>query len=208
MNGWNIKRLMGALKHRRIKSWQLAVLLLIAVASSLFFLRQNNLNMVRLRNEVIAADEAGQGVAAALETLNRHVFQHMNTAIVRPIELVNTYNRQAEAVIRQTVVIPNRDLYAEAAQACASQGSLFSATRTQCVTNYIEGNSAGFGDLPKINLPDKSRFIYNFASPRWTPDLAGFSLLAAALLLIWILARMFEKILVSIIIRRRHRNGF
>jgi hypothetical protein len=208
MNGWNIKRWKGLVRDRHIKTWQLFLLLVIFILLSGFFLRQNNLTMVRLRSEVVVADESGQGVTEAIEALNQHVFSHMNTQIVRPVELVKTYDRQARAIIEATVPAPNRSLYEEAAAVCAGRGSLFSDVRNQCVIDYINTNNTGFGELPKINLPDKNRFIYSFASPLWTPDLAGVSVLISLVLAAWLLLRLFEKLAVSLVIRHRQKRGF
>lgn len=208
MIGWNKQRLKDWLKRRRIKTWQIAVLLIICIICSAYFLRHNNLKMVELRNDVVAADEAGVGIDEAMTNLNYHVFHHMNTEIVRPIELVKSYQRQSEAVIKSAVQTPNRDLYAEAAQACVNRGGLFSDIRSQCVIDYISQNNAGFGGQTRIELPDKDRFVYSFASPLWTPDLAGFSILASIILGLWLILRLLEKVAVALIVRRRNRSGF
>ncbi len=207
-NGWNVKRWKELVKGRHIRTWQIAALLAIMLLLSGYFLRQNNLAMVRLRNEVVAADETGAGLLESIEALNQHVFSHMNTQIVRPVELVKTYDRQAKAIIEATVPAPNRSLYEEAARVCAGRGSLFSDVRNQCVIDHINTNNTGFGELPTITLPDKNRFIYSFASPVWTPDLAGFSVLASVLLTVWLILRLLEKLLVILVIRYRQKKGF
>lgn len=208
MNGWNVKRWREVVRHRRIKTWQIIALLILAALSSAYFLRQNNLGMVQLRNGVVIADETGQDLSQSIEALNQHVFSHMNTQIVRSVELVKTYDRRARAIIEAAVPAPNRSLYEEAASACAGRGPLFSDVRNQCVIDYINTNNTGFGELPAINLPDKNRFIYSFASPLWTPDMAGLSLLAAVVLLAWLILRILEKVAVALVIRHRQKSGF
>lgn len=173
MTGWKEKYIIRHWRHLHLKTWQLALLLFIFVGISTFLLRQNNLKMVELRNAVIVADEQNGDVKTALQNLNDHVFRHMNTTIVRPIELVHTYNKQARAVIEAANQAGGRDIYAEATAACERRGIPLTSI-AQCAANYAAENNPGVGSK-QINLPDKNRFIYTFAAPRWTPDFAGFS---------------------------------
>lgn len=206
MKGWEEKRLRRHWRKLHIKNWMLILLLVFGIFSSAYFLRQNNLKMVELRNEVVVADERGKGLEQAIENLNHHVFHHMNTEIVRPVELVNTYNRQARAAIEAANRGSGRDIYAEATRVCERRGVPL-ASIAQCTAEYAANNNPDVG--PKqIALPDKSRFTYSFSSPRWTPDLAGFSLLFTGAILIWILVRLLEFILVTMIVRRRLKNNF
>lgn len=77
--------------------------------------------MIKLRDAVVAADTKEGDVAGELEKLNDHVFHHMNTKIVRPIELVNTYNRQASAAIQAANQDSGTDLYAEGTAQCEKE---------------------------------------------------------------------------------------
>jgi hypothetical protein len=206
MSGWKEKNLMRHWRKLRLKNWQLVLVLLVFATSSVFFLRQNNLKMVELRNRVVAADEQAGNVTGALEALNHHVFHHMNTEIVRPVELVNTYNNQAKVVIEAANKTSGRDIYAEATAACERRGIPLSSI-AQCTANYAINNNPGVGPST-INLPDKNRFIYTFATPVWTPDAAGFSLLITGVVMLWLSARLLEYILVRIVVRRRLRNSF
>ena len=162
--------------------------------------------MVALRNEVVAADEQGSGVAKAIEALNTHVFHHMNTEIVRPVELVNTYNKQARAAIEAANQSSGRDIYAEATRVCERRGVPLSSI-AQCAADYAASNNPGTGPA-QIKLPDKNRFIYTFASPRWTPDEAGFSILFTGVIALWLILRLIELLVVRLIIRRRLKNTF
>lgn len=205
MKGWK-QRELRHWRHLKVKTWQLLILLAVGVLLSVFFLRQNNLKMVELRNRVITADTVGLGIQPAITELNEHVFKHMNTKIVRPIELVETYNRQAQQAIQAASQGSGRDLYKEATQACERRGVPL-ASIAQCIANYVAQNSTTAA-APEIKLPNKNRFIYTFASPRWTPDAAGFSLLLTGVILIWLLARLVEYVAVRLIIRRRLKNSF
>lgn len=206
MKGWKEKKFLQHYKKLHLKNWQLLILLIIGVSMSAYFLRQNNLKMVSLRNAVVVADEQGGDVAKAIQALNQHVFNHMNTEIVRPIELVNTYNQQARVAIEAANQNSGRDIYAEATNVCERRGVPL-ASIAQCTAEYAANNNPGVGPN-EIKLPDKNRFIHTFASPRWTPDSAGFSLLITGVFLLWLIFRLFEFIIVRLIIRRRLKNNF
>lgn len=189
-----------------MKTWQLLVLLVIMISISGYFLRQNNLQMIRLRNAVVQADEQGGDIPGTLKRLNDHVFNHMNTEIVRPVELVNTYNRAAEAAVRAASKPTSNDVYQEATRHCEQQGVMLT-TIAQCASDYIMRNRPG--NLQReIVLPDKNRFIYTYATPLWTPDIAGISVLMSAILAIWLLSRGLEYIIVRMVIRWQRKRSF
>lgn len=206
MTGREEKQLLRHYSKLHIKTWQLLLLFFVFLGLSVFFLRQNNLKMVELRNNVIIADEQALDVSEALQALNNHVFNHMNTKIVRPIELVQTYNRQAKVAIEAANRSGNRDIYSEATTACERRG-VPTTSIAQCAANYALENNPGTNQQ-EINLPDKSRFTYTFATPKWTPDLAGFSVLITGVLFIWLLFRLIEYALIRLVIRRRLKNNF
>lgn len=191
-------------RKKRIKTGYLLAILLVGVVSSAYFLRQNNLKMVELRDAVGDADKSGKNLEQAIENLNAHIFTHMNTTTVRPIELVNTYNRQAEAAIRAANSSSKKDVYKEAAAACEQRGVPLTSI-AQCAAEYATQNSPDVGPQ-KIQLPDKNLFTYSFVSPRWTPDLAGWSVLFTVVILVWLIARLGEYILIRLTVRKRLRG--
>jgi hypothetical protein len=130
----------------------------------------------------------------------------MNTRIVRPIELVNTYNKAAQAVIQAANQGSGRDLYAEGTAQCERRGIPLSSI-AQCISDYALANNSASAQKT-ITLPDKNRFIYSFASARWTPDLAGISIVITGVLGLWLILRAGEYALVRLIVRRRLKNGF
>ncbi len=205
MSGWNKKKV-SVWRKKRVKTWQLLIALVILVLSSVYFLRLNNLKMVELREAVISADKTGKNLQESIEALNSHIFTHMNTTTIRPIELVNTYNRQAQAVIKAASSTNSKDVYKQAAKVCEQRGIPLTSI-AQCAADYATKNSPNLGPK-KIVLPDKNLFIYSFVSPKWTPDLAGLSLLFMAFVTIWLVARLIEYILVRLTVRHRLKNKF
>lgn len=204
MNGWRTNRFVRSIRSKHFKLWQLLLLTIFFALCSVFFLRQNNLKMVELRNDVVVADKTGVGLDQALEDLNSYIFKHMNTQVVRPIELVNTYNRRVQAVIQAAQNSNGRDIYAEGTAACERRGIPLSSI-AQCIAQYANDNSSGLAS-DQIVLPDKNRFIYSYASPLWTPDLAGLFVLLTVVSFIWFSARLTEVVIVSLVVRHRLKN--
>lgn len=206
MDGQKAKQFLHRWRKKRIPTWLIVLGLMAMTSLSVYALRQNNLRMVRLRSAVVQADQNGSDVSAAIKALNNDVFHHMNTQIVRPVELVNTYNKAAQAAIEAANQAGGADLYQEGTAQCERRGIPLSSI-AQCISEYALSHASGNG--PKsITLPDKNLFVYTFASPVWTPDLAGFSLVITVVLILWLLLRLGEYILVRLIVRRRLRNGF
>lgn len=206
MRGWKLHQKGRVWRRKKVHTSWLLLAFLLCAALSIYFLRQNNLKMVELRSAVIAADKTGDGVEATLLALNEHIFSHMNTTTVRPIELVNTYNRQAQRIIEEANKGSGRDVYNEAAKACEQRGVPLTSI-AQCAAEYASKNSPSVG--PKqINLPDKNRFTYSFASPLWTPDVAGFFVALTGVLAVWLVVRLLEFITLRLLVRKRLKRGF
>lgn len=167
-------------------------LVYLLVASSLIWvlaLRHNNQTMVKLRADVYAADKDNKDVNAALNKLRGYVYGHMNTNlssgnnnIKPPIQLKYTYQRLVEAQQNQ-LQTNNQKLYTDAQNACRSAGD--TSFDTACVQNYVVSNG-GQGD---INVP-AGLYQFDFVSPSWSPDLAGWSLVASIILLIALITRL------------------
>ena len=159
-------------------------LFLISAIVAIFALRHNNEQMIKLRNNVYAADKADGNVEAALDELRAYVYGHMNTdltsggnAIRPPIQLKYTYDRLEAAAQAQA---NNTQLYTQAEDYCQAtipaSVSISGRGRIQCVQNYILSHG---GKAPAA-IP-AALYEYDFISPTWSPDLAGWSLVICAL---------------------------
>jgi hypothetical protein len=166
---------------RRFPSYILLVAAVLSLGIAAFALRQNNLEMIRLRNEVFKVDEAGGDVEAALRDLREHVHAHMNSDVASgdnvirpPIQLKYTYERLV-AEEQQRVREANQSIYAEAERICEDRfpaGRLVDG-RVQCVEQYVSERGVSQQPVPK------ELYQFDFVSPRWSPDLAGWALVAA-----------------------------
>lgn len=153
-------------------------------------LRANNQEMVRLRNQVYIADEKGGDVNSALNNLRRHVYGHMNTdlssggnAIKPPIQLKYTYER-LQAAEQQKVDAINERLYTQAQAHCERQNpaGISGGSRIACMEDYVLKNGAQPVPIPP------GLYQFDFVSPSWSPDLAGWSMVIAFIFFLAFLA--------------------
>ena len=166
---------------QRINVYVLVVVLVVSITVCVFALRQNNLQVLKLRDAVIAADKDNKDVEGALTELRTYMYSHMNTslssgpnAIKPPIQLKYSYERLVEAE-QQRLTVENSKVYIEAQAECEKRfpKGLSGSGRIPCITDYVASRG-----VEQKNIPD-SLYKFDFVSPTWSPDLAGWSMLAA-----------------------------
>lgn len=169
-------------KVKWIKPWYFLVLAVVSTAVCVFALRANNQHMIKLRDAVFAADKNGTDVQKPLQDLQAYVTSHMNTslnagnsAVYPPIQLKYTYDR-----LRAQNKQPDQNtLYSQAQAYCESLNHTdFSGrNRVPCIEQYVQSHSGP--NAPKT-IPD-ALYKFSFASPVWSPDLAGWAIIIASL---------------------------
>lgn len=171
---------------KNLKHVNLWIFLAIAIVSGITFafsVRNNNLTALRLRDKVTQVDKDNGDIELALRELRTYIYGHMNTnlssgqnAIKPPIQLKYRYERLLEAQ-QQKVSIENAKIYSDAQAECEKQfpKGLSGSGRIPCVTQYIA--SHGITQEP---IQD-SLYKFDFVSPTWSPDLAGWSLVVASI---------------------------
>ncbi|MGC1177142.1 MAG: hypothetical protein WA843_03670 [Candidatus Saccharimonadales bacterium] len=184
-------------KLRFIKPWYFLILTAISVLICGLALRANNEHMITLRDSVYAADKGASTTSAdssdsvenqsvpdvetALKKLQNYVTRHMNTnlgagsnAVYPPIQLKYTYERLVKAQT-DAAAQANSQIYTDAQHSCEQQDSTdFSGrNRVPCIEQYVQAHTTQ--QSPPI--PD-ALYKFSFISPRWSPDLAGWSLVA------------------------------
>jgi hypothetical protein len=173
--------------------------LYVLISATIFFsilavysLRANNLRMLELKQAVYVADEQNGDIEGALQELRSFVNSHMNTqlrspdATEPPIQLLNQFNRYIEA---EQAKIANQDgnqVYKDAQARCET-GAIPLTARAQCIQEYIVANG---GNVSQLTIPPKELYTFDFVSPRWSPDIAGISLLLAIVSGILLLSRL------------------
>lgn len=171
----------------RLQPWHLIVVAVLLLAVGVYGLRQNNLHMAELREAVFTADKNDGDVEAALQNLRSFVTAHMNTdlsngdnTVYPPIQLKYTYQRLVTKA-SQEAADANSSVYTTAQKYCeaAIPNGFSGRYRLDCIEQYVEEHST----VGATSIPD-SLYKFDFASPRWSPDLAGLSLAAAVLMAI------------------------
>ena len=136
--------------------------------------------MVRLRGAVYTADQNGGDVEGALRTLREYVYSHMNTSLASgpnavhpPIQLKYTYER-LEAAEESALGQGNSALYQAAQSYCEGQSDVGSEVIT-CIQQYAAQRGVQLAPVPA------SLYEFDFVSARWSPDMAGWTLLLTSI---------------------------
>jgi hypothetical protein len=179
---------------RLVKPWYFLVLALLFGVIALGALRANNQHMAELRDALYTADKENGDVQTALNNLQAYVTAHMNTslssgntAVYPPIQLQYTYQRlvQAQSASQQSA---NGDLYTKAQAYCQSINSTdFSGrNRVPCIEKYVQDH----GVQVATKTIDQNLYKFDFVAPKWSPDLAGWSLVLAVMFTLLALAKL------------------
>ncbi len=194
-----------ALIRRLSYVWLLTLCLFFGVVS-LFALRHNNQTMIGLKQAVFTADEKDGDVEGALKRLREYVYSHMNTnlasgpnAVRPPIQLKYRYDRLVAAE-KARVADPGA-LYTDAQKDCERRfpSGISGSNRLPCIQQYIDSH-------PTVTPQPISDDLYkfDFVSPSWSPDLAGFSLVAMVLCFVLFAVRYVSE---RIIRTELHKNS-
>ena len=144
------------------------------------------MRMVELRSAVYETDKNGGNVEQALQSLRSYVNHHMNTkldngkGVYPPIQLKYTYERLVKAE-QDRVGAANAVIYTDAQKHCErlDPKSTLGRSRVPCIQEYIKSH----GVQTTRSIPD-ALYKFDFVSPRWSPDLAGWSLVIGIILLV------------------------
>jgi len=165
--------------YRRLKPWYFVVAIIIFGTISLFSLRQNNEHMIKLRDAVYTADKNGGDVETALRNLRAYVYGHMNTSLATgpnavhpPIQLKYTFERLQSQ--QQANIAQGSTLYTTAQNYCEGQ-TVIGSEVISCIQQYLVAHGGQVASVPD------SLYKFDFTSAKWSPDLAGWSLVATAI---------------------------
>lgn len=169
---------------QKVHPWYFLVIAIAFGAIALVQLRHNNEGMIVRREAVYEADKNGGDVEGTLQELRTYVYSHMNTsltsgnnAVYPPIQLKYTYER--EQAKRQAQLGPgNSNIYHQAELACENQGAASGAATIACIEDYAAAQGITLSEIPE------GLYKFDFTSAKWSPDLAGWAIVAMAISLI------------------------
>lgn len=185
-------------KLRPISYWYFLIACLVFGVIGVFAMRQNNLNAIKLRDEVLAVDKENGDVEAALRKLRAYVYAHMNTELSsgtstqQPVQLKYRYERLVAAE-KARVEAANQGLYDQGLNVCRQQfpgNTSVLGPVAPCTEAYVAARST-----KEQPIPD-ALYKFSFAAPRWSADLAGISLLLSAVFgVLFVLRFILERIM-------------
>jgi hypothetical protein len=195
---------------QRIKTWQLIVLLVISGFISATFLRLDNIGMVARREAVLSADKAGneQIIIERLYDLQRYVSSHMNTDMGRGVYLESSFNRDVQdwQTSQYGDGNPNGNIYKKAQEVCAPRFKSYSAAYLQCTTSELEKYPAATNPATDTSKPRQEAYIHSYASPFWSPDFAGWSVVVFLVILLLIVVRFVSIGVLNLMLRKHYRT--
>jgi hypothetical protein len=194
---------------QRVKTWQLVVILILLCFVSATLLRLNNIGMSNRRDAVLAADKAGDTAATTsrLYDLQRFVAGHMNTA-TDAFYLEGQYKRDAQTVVDTASGYsdPNGNVNVKAEAVCKPQYTVWSPAYVQCFTDQLALYPPSPDPAQNVKLPNPDLYRYNFIAPLWSPDFAGWSVLAAAVVAFVIVIRLGSLGVLRLLLRQHYKG--
>lgn len=213
------------LKKGNIHNWQLILILIPMLFLTASFMRLDYQKMLQLRENVEAADEAGDNDAtsAALEELASFTRKNIIVNIVEengefklflgtgPFYLKGSYRRDAEKAIEEATSGIQDDsnqygnIYAAAMNVCKPQAiangwTWSSAEYVGCMTGEIEKYPAS-EDLVsqfKANIPSTELYRREYNSKLWTLSFSGVMILLCLILSVVIIIRIFIWVIIRL----------
>ena len=165
-----------------VNVWIFLVVAIISGVVAIYALRDNNLTAIELRDKVVQVDKDNGDVESALRDLREYIYSHMNTnlssgtnSISQPVQLKYRYERLVKAE-QQKLSVENAKIYSEAQAVCEQRFpiGLSGSGRIPCITEYVSSKGIEQKDIPE------ELYKFDFVSPFWSPDLAGWSLVISS----------------------------
>ena len=194
---------------RRVKTWQLVVILLLLGFVTATLLRLNNIGMIQRRDAVLAADQEGDvdTMRSRLFDLQRYSSQHMN-ASTESFYLEEQFHRDAEAAKKLAIDMysSGENIYKKVDQEICAPIAKANNWRwpdpryTNCLASELEKYPEASVD-PDVKLPAPETYRHSFESPVWSPDFAGFAVLACIILTGVIVLRILSLAVLHVMLR-------
>ncbi len=205
------KRVHRDIKYlQRVKTWQLIVILILLCFVAATFLRLNNISMIQRRDAVYAADKTGNEtqIINALSDLQHYVGGHMNTSLDGGVYLKDSYQRAYDRAVTAASgdENPNGNIYQKAAQVCDPQFHYYTAAYQQCFVNELQKYPSANQLVDELNLPPATSYKHDFVSPVWSPDFAGWTVLACVIVALIIVVRLVTLGILRLMLRQHYKS--
>ena len=199
----NIKRL------QRVKTWQLLILFILMAFVAATFLRLNNIGMSQRREAVLAADKDGNEeiIQSRLYDLQRFSAEHMNSD-TGPFYLEGQYKRDAQDAVNAAKEKndSSENINVKAEAVCKPQFTAWSPAYVQCFADELAKYPPSPDPTQNVTLPSTSLYRHDYASPLWSPDFAGVSVLVCVVILLMIAVRLATLGVLRLLLKRHYRG--
>jgi hypothetical protein len=194
---------------QRVKTWQLLIILLLVGFVAATFLRLNNIGMIQRRDAVFRADKAGNtdDMANRLYDLQQYTANHMN-ADSGIFYLEQQYRRDVQKAVdaAKNVGNPNGNINVKADAVCRPQYSAWSPAYVQCFADELAKYPPSPDPVQNVALPSTELYRQNFASPLWSADFAGWSVLICVAIIIVIGVRLISLGILRLLLKQHYRG--
>lgn len=206
----------GLKRLQQVKTWQLLLVLVLALFVTATFLRLNNIGMIQRRDAVMSADKEGDAdvLQNRLYDLQRYASGHMN-ADTGPMDLQGSYDRAAAAAKKKaesSVSGGSTNIYKKIEDTVCGPRARANGWRWPDA-RYIACQRTELAKYPRseqgsgqVTLPDGKLFRHSFVSPTWSPDFAGFSVLFCFLVTLVIVGRLIGVAVLRLMLYRYYKN--
>ena len=203
----------------RLRSWKLALILILLGFWAATLLRFDHIRMTELRDAVLAADgeDDDAKIAESLKELQSFTIKHIIFNAIEenggqrivfgtgPFYLENQYLRKAQEAVKKAQEEidkksknPNGNVYQKVAEICDAQGKKYGwrypdKEYINCWINELATFPVtdNMDAYGAANLPSTELFRYEFASPVWYPCGSGIIILLCIILVIALIIRFF-----------------
>ena len=203
----------------RLRSWKLALILILLGFLAATLLRFDHIRMTELREAVLAADseDDDEKIAQSLKELQSFTIKHIVFNAIEenggqrivfgtgPFYLENQYLRHAQEAVRKAqeeinrnATNPNGNIYQKVAAICDAQGKKYGwrypdKEYINCWINELATFPVtdNMDAYGAANLPSTELYRYEFASPIWYPCWSGIVLLICVIIAIALVIRFF-----------------
>ncbi len=218
MGGMNKDKIKLRLKNLfRVRTWKLLLILLPLMFLTATLLRYEHIEMVRLKEAVLEADENGndEEIAENLGALKKYTFSHVVVNVISengmervvfgtgPFYLENQYTRKAKDELAKAEESmgsaddnPNGNVFKKAAAVCDELGRQngwnYNTAYFDCIFAELEKYPVmdEIEDYQQAMLPSTSLYRHDYASPLWAPTWSGWAILLCLILGVVIFIRL------------------
>lgn len=194
---------------RRVKTWQLVIILVLSGFVTATFLRLNNIGMLQRREAVLLADKQAKDadIATRMYDLQRYSAAHMN-ADTGQFDLKEQYQRDLEKAVAAATDSsnPNGNVNAKAEAVCRPQFAVWSPAYVQCFLDELNKYPSAPDPGSNVTLPAPALYRHSFVSPLWSRDFAGFSLLFFIAIALVIVGRLAQLGLFYLLLKLRYKS--